>query len=1134
MKKQKIIAFLTLVPLLTSISPIAFADFASEVNVTWVQKTYGCWWSTTSTMINLNTWWKTSTWSDLLKCSNNFYRNKIELLEGNDIVNMKNIWDGAIIDLWSGDDIVYHGIMDWIYTTNPKIIGWAWYDKLILDKPKSWFKVTWDCSTSCFMNMINSASTNREWHRLVNLNLTWIEELKFSDNKNIYWVPKVEICENNAQKTIYETELNSYIQSGSYLGQCLVWTNVLNPYELKWDIWEIVSDIAATNKVAKVALTEKVPYWELVNDSQVTLEAWIYEIWFKMKTNDISKADVISNIWIIPVNDSSEWFIKEIYWKDFSEANKYENQKIKFRVEKDNTVMTPFVFYGWISSIWIDNISITKLDETYNPNIEAKTYKYEDNVFNSNIWTFESDDTAENKKSVKSIKDTTKKWFLIWGPYTNIDLPWDHKAIFKLKTNDNTTNKIIAKIEVFNTNWDWINKVKYLRWNDFVSANAWQDFSLDYIRTSKWNIEYRVYSYWETELSVDNVVSQWAMDIPVVKEEPKAPVIETPVVETPVVETPKEPEIVTTTDPVTDITSTTKTEEVVSTEPVDPLSWEAEKLPWIMWEIVVDANASGWKYKKTTKWNESWYMQFWPYTDWVTKNAFNTAKFRLKTPNNTSSEVYAVIDVINQNWSGQKVTKKIRWTDFAAANTWQDFDINFFRTNDWVLEFRIYFTWVDEISSDKVNVTLASLTKTTTYESEDLYWVVWTSIVDDTASWKKAIKATVWVDNPGTFQFGPYKTPFINKWSYIAKVRLKTPQNKEAKYIWLIDVFDSETWYREYIEVKATDFIAQDTYQEFEIPFIKPDSWNLEFRVFFYGTQDLYADNVVIEEIVKPKLPDYESENLPWITGRDIVDVDASWKMAREVKVWVDREWAMQFGPYDATNMVDWEAYQAHFQIKVKDNTSSNYIWLIDAFNWDTWLRKYLEIRPTDFDKANQYQDFVINFTKPKWSNNMEYRVFFYWKQDFTIDRVYITEWVSEWLPVFEAERLPSKAWRVIKDDKASGWKIISYDAWLFSENWIQFGPYKIDNVTVWETYKANFVLATTDRTEDIVAFINVYNSIKWIDIRIPIRWVDFDAENTFKTFSMDFDMVDKEAMEFRIYATWKASISSDKIYISK
>jgi hypothetical protein len=165
----------------------------------------------------------------------------------------------------------------------------------------------------------------------------------------------------------------------------------------------------------------------------------------------------------------------------------------------------------------------------------------------------------------------------------------------------------------------------------------------------------------------------------------------------------------------------------------------------------------------------------------------------------------------------------------------------------------------------------------------------------------------------------------------------------------------------------------------------------------------------------------------------------------------------------------------------------------------------------------------------------MEYRLFFYGVQDITIDKIWIEEWVYEWLPIYESEKLPSKAGKIIVHQDASGGKWLYFDRNLFAPEWIQFGPYKMENVNVWENYKANYVLSTKNNSNtNVIAIINVFNIEKWIDYRVPIRGTDFSANDTFQTFSIDFNMIDKEFMEFRVFATGEDNLMTDKVYISK
>lgn len=221
--------------------------------------------------------------------------------------------------------------------------------------------------------------------------------------------------------------------------------------------------------------------------------------------------------------------------------------------------------------------------------------------------------------------------------------------------------------------------------------------------------------------------------------------------------------------------------------------------------------------------------------------------------------------------------------------------------------------------------------------------------------------------------------------------------------------------------------------------------------------------------------------------------------------------------------------------MKVPDNIDQNFIALIDVYNSDTGYRKYREIKAVDFDTINTYQNFEINFTKPVGSKNMEYRVFFYGKKDLIVDKISVMEGIYEGLPVFESENLPSKAGVIIKDAGASGGKVLSFDKNRFAEGWTQFGPYKIDNVNIGENYKSNFILRTDDiNNPETIAIINVFNSDKSINYNISIKGTDFSASNTFQNFFIDFPMLDKDLMEFRVFGTGKGNFSVDKVYLSK
>lgn len=165
------------------------------------------------------------------------------------------------------------------------------------------------------------------------------------------------------------------------------------------------------------------------------------------------------------------------------------------------------------------------------------------------------------------------------------------------------------------------------------------------------------------------------------------------------------------------------------------LTEESEDLPGSVGEVVSDELASN---KKARHGNPTitptGYLQFGPYSDNITHNTFHVAKFRLKTQDNSSTQIYATIDVVNTNGDGEKVYKQIRGTDFISNDVYQDFELKFFRSNSGIMEYRIYFTGNGDITTDSVTITDPINTVNEIYESEDLFGVVGNIVNDSLAS----------------------------------------------------------------------------------------------------------------------------------------------------------------------------------------------------------------------------------------------------------------------------------------------------------------------------------------------------------------------------------------------------------------
>jgi len=564
--------------------------------------------------------------------------------------------------------------------------------------------------------------------------------------------------------------------------------------------------------------------------------------------------------------------------------------------------------------------------------------------------------------------------------------------------------------------------------------------------------------------------------------------------------------------------------------------YETESLPASVGTIISDTQASSWKARKAVVGTDitGGYIEFGPYSNSEIVGTEYLAKFRLKVAVNTSTGTVVVLSA-NNTLTGKSTTKQLIGTDFTMSNTYQEFSVPFIRGENSFMEYRVQFSGKTDVTDDKVTIVPSGSVNANLFESEDLYGKVWNIITDTLASGGKAVYAKVWKDIAGTLQYGPYYTSLIPWSSYVANFTLKTNANTSTQSIAMIDIYSQATWYHQYKELRALQFTSANTYQSFPIQFIMPTSGQIEFRVFYYGIQDIWSDKVEITSATTNTLPEYEAENLPSLTGNVIVDSAASGNMAIETSASLSQAGTVQFGPYEATNLINNKTYKAVFRIKTNDITNQNFIWSLDVYAGSVNFKKTLEIRGTDFDVNNQYQDFIIIFNKPIDANDLEYRVMSYGKAKLTTDKISIVDGTNAGLPTYESEKLPNQVGKIITDVQASGGKATLFDKTLFAPGWMQFGPYVMDGVNVGQNYKATFRLKVADNTiTDPVAIINVYNLDKKIDNQIVLRGTDFSASSQYQDFVIPFTAVDTSYMEFRVYATGKANVTSDKVTITQ
>ena len=273
----------------------------------------------------------------------------------------------------------------------------------------------------------------------------------------------------------------------------------------------------------------------LWHNMPIILDKWNYRIFYSMKIDSRDVSGVIA--WMhVDVLDDKERKIynynKEIYTREF-ENNSYNKFSLDFEVMEDDTKVIPWAYYNGEQTIYLDDISIIEIEGVREFSLKWDgSIVFEERELWTKTWKITFDEDASNKYTLVWVEGRDKADHMVFWPYSEKELPGDHRALFRMKTSDNSKEDIIAWIEVFNSNWDWLNKALFVKGTDFEENDVYQDFEIDFLRTDKWSMEYRVYYYWITDFSLDNITIFWLEEsqeeneeveektVEVVKEEP--------------------------------------------------------------------------------------------------------------------------------------------------------------------------------------------------------------------------------------------------------------------------------------------------------------------------------------------------------------------------------------------------------------------------------------------------------------------------------------------------------------------------------------------------------------------------------------------------------------------------------------
>lgn len=234
--------------------------------------------------------------------------------------------------------------------------------------------------------------------------------------------------------------------------------------------------------------------------------------------------------------------------------------------------------------------------------------------------------------------------YAIYGPYEGIASGgWTAKLVAKVE--DNLADQGVLIFNINNTFGTDEDKNLTVKGTDFEIVNTWQGMDLNFAKSNGGLMEYRVFSLGVTNITVDNII-------------------------------------------ISRITN---------------VRYEAENM-YGSGQIMKDNSTSGGKFRQAiTTTSEAGWMVYGPYTKDQMAGEY-TAKFHLKTSDNSTDDMLAIVSAYNFGGSGVEEARPIYANDFAQVNAWQDMEVNFTRTADGLMEYRVYFADINDVGVDYVEI----------------------------------------------------------------------------------------------------------------------------------------------------------------------------------------------------------------------------------------------------------------------------------------------------------------------------------------------------------------------------------------------------------------------------------------------
>jgi len=262
------------------------------------------------------------------------------------------------------------------------------------------------------------------------------------------------------------------------------------------NIGKIVIDYAASNQRARFARPSLYRSGGILGETTVgaNFGPGGYAAEFNLRTSDITYGGIVARLQAYNPHTNTVMHERVLYYDDFTEPNVYETFVLDFDVDRVQSVVLRVEYEADTKGeLWYDNVAIE-------PDDDQRIVYERDSYF-----TVVDDELASGGQARRAlISDPTGH--MLFGVNTKQLTFGNYDAIFRLKVADNTSNRVVARIEVVdNEDASDLFVSKEIRASDFKQANEYQNFTLPFVQKSRREMDFRVFIVPTIEVHVDAV-----------------------------------------------------------------------------------------------------------------------------------------------------------------------------------------------------------------------------------------------------------------------------------------------------------------------------------------------------------------------------------------------------------------------------------------------------------------------------------------------------------------------------------------------------------------------------------------------------------------------------------------------------